>query len=113
VEESRTRPGDGGDLGHETRRSINHGLAHRRRQELFVLPAAMKEREGRTTVVVVPFAALIGNVVQRARVAGVDCIRWQPASWEPFQRAFPWKTPPIADESPPVPSVSILTVGFL
>lgn len=47
---------------------------------LFMLPAVMRVREGHTTVVVVPFAALIGDVVQRARAAGVDCVRWQSAS---------------------------------
>lgn len=46
----------------------------------FMLPAILKEREGQTTVVVVPFAALIQDVVRRAREFGIDCIRWQSAS---------------------------------
>jgi superfamily II DNA helicase RecQ len=46
---------------------------------LFMLPAILKERDDGTTVVVVPFAALIQDVVRRARECGVDCIRWQSA----------------------------------
>lgn len=45
-----------------------------------MLPAILKERESETTVVVVPFAALVRDVVQRARELGVDCIHWQSVS---------------------------------
>ncbi|RYP57593.1 hypothetical protein DL771_011450 [Monosporascus sp. 5C6A] len=44
----------------------------------FMLPPAV-ERLG-TTVMVVPFVALIDDLVERARAFGVDCIQWQPAA---------------------------------
>ncbi|RYP58050.1 hypothetical protein DL771_011356 [Monosporascus sp. 5C6A] len=41
--------------------------------------ALQVERLG-TTVVVVPFVALMDDLVKRAKAFGVDCIRWQPAA---------------------------------
>jgi hypothetical protein len=40
-----------------------------------MLPAILKERESCIMVIVVPFAALIRDVVRRAREGGVDYIR--------------------------------------
>ncbi|RYP53350.1 hypothetical protein DL770_010995 [Monosporascus sp. CRB-9-2] len=45
---------------------------------LFILPPAV-EKLG-TTVVVVPFVALMDDLVERAAAFGVDCLRWQPAA---------------------------------
>ena len=44
---------------------------------LFMLPALI-ESSG-TSIVVVPFTALIDDLVDRARKSGVDCVRWMPA----------------------------------
>ena len=42
---------------------------------MFMLPALTKT--GDTTVVIVPFTALMDDLVERARQAGMDCIRWR------------------------------------
>ncbi len=44
---------------------------------LFMLPAVMPD--GGTSIVVVPFIALIDDLVMRARAMGVDCIRFMPS----------------------------------
>jgi superfamily II DNA helicase RecQ len=44
---------------------------------LFMLPALLDDTG--TNIVVVPFSALMDDLVARARHAGVDCIRWKPA----------------------------------
>ncbi|RYO95092.1 hypothetical protein DL762_000285 [Monosporascus cannonballus] len=54
--------GDDGDGGDEGRIGIESGL-----------------RRLGTTVVMVPFVALMDDLVERAKTFGVDCIRWQPA----------------------------------
>ena len=45
---------------------------------LFLLPAVPPLDTG-VSVVIVPFVALIGDLVRRARTAGLDCLHWQPA----------------------------------
>ena len=47
---------------------------------LFMLPGLIKGAG--TSIVVVPFTALMDDLVDRARKSGVDCIRWKPASRE-------------------------------
>ena len=42
---------------------------------LFMLPALLEEMG--TNIVVVPFAALMDDLVDRARLAGIDCLRWK------------------------------------
>jgi superfamily II DNA helicase RecQ len=43
---------------------------------LFMLPALLDDAG--TNIVVVPFSALMDDLVDRARQAGIDCIRWKP-----------------------------------
>lgn len=47
---------------------------------LFMLPSTLQSEEGRVSIVVVPFVALIDDLVTRAREIGIDCLRWQPAA---------------------------------
>lgn len=51
---------------------------------LFMLPALLTV--GGTYVVVVPFSALMDDIVDRARASSVDCIRWKPAEHEERER---------------------------
>jgi superfamily II DNA helicase RecQ len=44
---------------------------------LFMLPALLAA--GGTSIVVVPFSALMDDIVDRATTSGVDCVRWRPA----------------------------------
>jgi superfamily II DNA helicase RecQ len=47
---------------------------------LFMLPGLIKGAG--TSIVVVPFTALMDDLVDRAQKSGVDCIRWKPGSAE-------------------------------
>ena len=47
---------------------------------LFQLPGLLKSTG--TSVVVVPFLALMEDLVERAQKAGIDCIRWKPQTAE-------------------------------
>jgi superfamily II DNA or RNA helicase len=47
---------------------------------LFMLPTLLDDAG--TNIVVVPFSALMDDLVDRARQAGIDCIRWKPARLE-------------------------------
>ena len=53
---------------------------------LFLLPSLL---ENGTNIVVVPFAALMDDLVSRAREKGVDCIRWRPGRFQ--QREQPMR----------------------
>ena len=54
---------------------------------LFMLPGLIKGAG--ISIVVVPFTALMDDLVDRAQKSGVDCIRWRPASREEGEQRRP------------------------
>ncbi|KAL7940041.1 hypothetical protein V8C42DRAFT_349789 [Trichoderma barbatum] len=57
----------------------------------FMLPATLACDEGGVSIVVVPFIALIDDLVARAREFGIDCLQWRPADVE--GREHPQRVP--------------------
>ncbi len=46
----------------------------------FMLPSRLASERGGVSIVVVPFVALIDDLVTRAKEAGIDCLRWASAA---------------------------------
>jgi superfamily II DNA helicase RecQ len=46
----------------------------------FLLPSKLASERGGVSIVVVPFVALIDDLVTRAREAGIDCLQWASAA---------------------------------
>jgi superfamily II DNA helicase RecQ len=57
----------------------------------FMLPSMMESERGGVSVVVVPFVALIDDIVRRARDLGIDCLRWASAAAQ--AREHPQRVP--------------------
>ena len=58
-----------------THAAVGHRVAHKQWEVSIIFSVTAMTRQ-QTVIVVVPFAALVDNIVSRGEAAGLDCEEW-------------------------------------